>query len=64
MKHELPTLHDEMTRDYFAMETNGSSQETMVLPSGDTLPSVLHVTVLKEPGQCLSCRFIYLSYCF
>ncbi|KAI0213310.1 hypothetical protein LSAT2_001657 [Lamellibrachia satsuma] len=54
-KDDLPTLQDEMTGDSFAMETEASSRSedaVTVLTSSDSLPSVLHVTLLKEPENC------------
>lgn len=66
-KDDLPTLQDEMTGDSFAMETEASSRSedaVTVLTSSDSLPSVLHVTLLKEPGYRILSLFIIISNTF
>ena len=66
-KDNLPTLQDDMTGDSVAMETEASSRSedaVTVLTSSDNLPSVLHVTLLKEPGYGILSLYIIISNTF
>ena len=54
-KEGVPTLPEGVADDSVAMETgtSGCSEDAMtVAPSSESLPNVLHVTLLKKPGYC------------
>ena len=54
-KEGVPKLPEGVADDSVAMETGTSGCDddaTTLAPSSESLPNVLHVTLLKKPGYC------------